>query len=162
MNITVCGQVYEFKSINQEDGLPSSGINVLYQDSRNFIWIGTDGGGVLKYDGQNFNQIDFQNNIPIESISDIIEDENKNIIIATKYFGIYVFDGSKIIHKYNNKVDKNIKSDFVYKLIRKNDKIIAITLNDVIEIDKNYKSKSIYKAQIFKSVKIKKRVKITS
>ena len=58
----VNGQVYDFQKINQEQGLPSSVITALEQDSRNIIWIGTDGGGLVKYDGNSFKIFDETNN----------------------------------------------------------------------------------------------------
>lgn len=143
INLSVYGQVYEFKSLNQEDGLPSSSINVIYQDSRDYIWIGTDGSGITLYDGENFKLVNRTHGLPVEFASDIIEDDNKNIIIGTKYDGIKVFNGSTIIHKYNA-ITKDLSSNFVYKFIKKKDKIIAITLKEIVEISKDYKIKILY------------------
>lgn len=45
-----------FKRIDNSDGLSSNIIRSFVQDSRGFLWIGTDN-GVLRYDGREFNPI---------------------------------------------------------------------------------------------------------
>ncbi|WP_394758353.1 two-component regulator propeller domain-containing protein, partial [Flavobacterium sp.] len=86
-HFTSFGQVYDFQMVNQEDGLPSSTINVIFQDSRDYIWIGTDGAGLVKYDGLNYEIFNKNNGLNSEFITDIIEDSNNNLVIATKYGG---------------------------------------------------------------------------
>lgn len=48
------GQVYLFEQIGLEDGLPNNRINDMLEDSRGFIWLATDGGGLIRYDGYEF------------------------------------------------------------------------------------------------------------
>lgn len=47
-------QVYLFEQIGLEDGLPNNRINQMLEDSRGFIWLATDGGGLIRYDGYDF------------------------------------------------------------------------------------------------------------
>ena len=63
MSLISQAQVYEFQKINQEQGLPSSFITALKQDSRGFVWIGTDGGGLVKSDGLSFKIYDASNEL---------------------------------------------------------------------------------------------------
>ncbi|MFC2138825.1 two-component regulator propeller domain-containing protein, partial [Bacteroidota bacterium] len=73
-----------FKHLTTNEGLSQSRINCIFQDSRGFIWIGTDDGLNL-YNGYGitiFNNTT-QNSISGNYVFDIIEDENMNLLIAT-------------------------------------------------------------------------------
>ncbi len=66
-------QEYNFSHITLHDGLPSSQINCIYQDSEGFIWTGTNE-GIKKYAGKSFIDIYARNSVsasrPIKSISE--------------------------------------------------------------------------------------------
>src|SRR3954466_285428 len=36
------------------DGLPQDGLNAMFEDAKGFLWIGSDGGGLCRFDGTNF------------------------------------------------------------------------------------------------------------
>lgn len=91
------GQVYNYDVFNQENGLPSSTITAITQDSRNLIWIGTDGAGLISYDGDNFKTFNKFNDNEGFAISNIIEDSNNNLLIATSYNNVLLFDGQNFI-----------------------------------------------------------------
>ena len=65
MPIASSGQQYHFKNYNIEDGLAQSQVRSIFQDSKGFLWIGTLGGGVSKYDG-----LEFKNYSAIEGLCD--------------------------------------------------------------------------------------------
>src|SRR6218665_61032 len=76
-----------FKSISKEQGLSSSTVQCIYQDSQGFIWIGTND-GLNKYDG--YKIISYQhttdsNSISNDNIMAIWEDKQNNIWIGTGY-----------------------------------------------------------------------------
>lgn len=75
-------------------------INVLYTDSRKRIWIGMIS-GVSVFDPLNSSIKTFteRDGLPENNVIDIIEDNNKNIWLATSRKGIAVFDGNKIALK---------------------------------------------------------------
>ncbi len=81
-----------FKYLTTNEGLSQSRINCIFQDSRGFIWIGTDDGLNLfnGYENSIFNN-SAQNSISGNYVFDIIEDENKNLLIATNE-GVDKFD----------------------------------------------------------------------
>ena len=69
-----------------ENGLSQSYVNVIYQDSKGYIWVGTQN-GLNRYDGYSFRVFKYQPNDPY-SISDnqircITEDSYQNIWIGT-------------------------------------------------------------------------------
>ncbi|WP_020527013.1 hybrid sensor histidine kinase/response regulator transcription factor [Flexithrix dorotheae] len=90
-----CQENYEFIHFSQNKGLPETRINALIQDSKGFIWVGTDI-GINRYDGYSFKQIDFANQKPIynavKSIKTIFEDSKGRIWMGGKSCGLYQYD----------------------------------------------------------------------
>lgn len=143
ISVSAIGQVFDFKLLNQENGLPSSVINVMYQDSRDLTWIGTQG-GLVKFDGVLFETYNRNNGLLNIDVSDIVEDSNKNLLIATQSGGIYIFDGQSFTNKFN--VSKNnITSKRVFKIIKTNSGIVGISENEIFSISSDYSYKLISK-----------------
>ena len=136
-------QVYDFQVINQEDGLPSSSVNVIFQDSRNYLWIGTEGAGLVRYDGLNYVVLDERSGLNGEFITDVTEDENNNLLVATRYNGFFVYDGKKFskVFEINN---KKLTSNLVYKFFKSGNEIFAITQNEIVSIHKDYSITTVY------------------
>lgn len=67
-------------------------VNVLFEDSIGYLWIGTKS-GLFRYDG--YNVVSYQynvfdpNSIPNNTINSIVEDSNKNLWIGSESFLIY-------------------------------------------------------------------------
>lgn len=91
---TAYAQVYNFHVYNQSNGIPSSSIKCLFQDSRNIIWIGTDGAGLVRHENGKFSVLDQTNGLDGTFITDITESPDHKIAIATQYAGIFIYDGS--------------------------------------------------------------------
>ena len=49
----IYSQQFHFRQYSIEEGLPRSGVYSIYEDNKGFLWIGTEGGGVAKFDGIN-------------------------------------------------------------------------------------------------------------
>ena len=136
ISISAIGQVFDFKLLNQENGLPSSVIRVMYQDSRDLTWIGTPG-GLVKFDGLIFETYNRNNGLSNIDITDIVEDSNKNLLIATNSGGIFIFDGEKFINKFN--ISKgNLTSNKVFKIIKSSLGIVGISENETFLISSDY------------------------
>lgn len=75
-----------FKNIGIRDGLSQSTAEVIFQDSRGYIWIGT-ADGLNRYDGYDFKiykySADSQNSLTSNYIVDINEDQDGNIWVGT-------------------------------------------------------------------------------
>ncbi|MDQ3005012.1 MAG: hypothetical protein M3R47_06465, partial [Chloroflexota bacterium] len=50
----ICNCVLRFEHISIEQGLSQSSVRVIFQDSRGFLWFGTED-GLNRYDGYTFN-----------------------------------------------------------------------------------------------------------
>ena len=85
-----------FKSYSTEAGLPQSQVLSIHQDQRGFMWLGTFGGGLSRFNGKTFWTLD-----------DLSQDQNFNIIksitedaAGTIWFGtengLFSFDGYRV------------------------------------------------------------------
>lgn len=76
-----------FEHITDEDGLSNTSVEVIFQDSRGFIWIGTRN-GLNRYDGYDirtfFNDPKNANSLTDNYITSIFEDNKQNLWIGTK------------------------------------------------------------------------------
>jgi len=52
--INIYPQRYFFRQFSVEKGLPQSTVFSIEQDNWGFLWIGTDGGGICRFDGKEF------------------------------------------------------------------------------------------------------------
>lgn len=75
-------QRYTIEEIGLEQGMPSSRVNDIIEDSRGFFWIGTEGAGLVRFDGYEFVNLDpgFSALQPI--VTAIAEDETGAIWFA--------------------------------------------------------------------------------
>ena len=84
-----------FEHITTEEGLSENVINCIFQDSRGFMWIGTDD-GLNRFDGYNFEIFrsdgDREGAINSNIIYDIAEDSRGDLWIGTTGWGINHFD----------------------------------------------------------------------
>ena len=53
MCLSAIAHNFMFKHLEVRDGMPSNQINVIYKDSRGFMWFGT-ASGLARYDGYRF------------------------------------------------------------------------------------------------------------
>ena len=88
-------QQYNFKRYSVEEGLPRSGVYCMLQDSRGFMWIGTEGGGLARFDGREFINFTIGNGLPDNTIRSLFEDADGNLWIGTDGHGLCKYDGKK-------------------------------------------------------------------
>ncbi|MDA3892594.1 MAG: triple tyrosine motif-containing protein, partial [Salinivirgaceae bacterium] len=84
-----------FKHITVGDGLSQSNVQCIFQDSKGFIWIGTQD-GLNKFDGYDFiiyrNNLLDSNSISGNRIVKILEDSTGIIWVATYFNGINAYN----------------------------------------------------------------------
>ncbi|MCG8699118.1 MAG: SpoIIE family protein phosphatase [Bacteroidales bacterium] len=123
--INVLSQSYSFTNYSVNEGLPNASVNVIYQDSRGFIWIGTGGGGLSRFDGYEFRNYSIMDGLPGTNIQSIVEDANGDIWLATNK-GLYTFNSIKFnVSPYNTDLGKSITklyadSNFIFILTENN------------------------------------------
>jgi len=146
------GQTYNFESIGLEQGLPQSQITCLKEDTRGYIWIGTQGGGVACYDGLKFKIYDEAAGIAGNIITSIEEDFNKHIWIGTTYGGVTHFDGKNF---YNLTRENGLLADGVTALAAAKNNIMYVAISHGLNTIEN-KTISALKPEIFSNKIIKK------
>jgi len=105
---------YNFKIYTVEDGLSQSQVISLCQDSRGYLWMGTYGGGVCKYDGRFFTNYSIKDGLSNNIVYAIIEDRSGNLWFGTDGGGVSRFDGSAFI-QFTEK--DGLCNDHVYSII---------------------------------------------
>lgn len=103
----------KFYHYTTKDGLSSNSVRCLYQDKKGFIWIGTDDGGLNRFDGINFtkfiNQEENPQSVSNNQIFAITEDHQGFLWIATGE-GLNRFDPKSSVFKRFYHDNKNPKS----------------------------------------------------
>lgn len=123
-----------FKNITIEDGLSQSTVEAIYQDSRGYIWIGTND-GLNRYNGYEFKHYKHdkydENSIANNYIVDIIEDKNGYIWVST-IGGLSKInpDTDKVKNYYSKEDSGNLSNNNLWQILcTKDNKIIASTVD---------------------------------
>lgn len=122
----------KFNNITIEDGLSQSTVDAMYQDSRGYIWIGTND-GLDRYNGNEFkyykNDKYDKNSIINNYIIDITEDKDGDIWVSTSEGISRINPDTEIIKNYNSNEDGgNLSDNGLCQILSTNDnKIIAAT-----------------------------------
>lgn len=120
-------QTYNFKNYNTEQGLPQSQVLSIFQDSKGYIWFGTNGGGVGRYDGNKFFTIS-ENDGLINNVVYSITENNKNELLFGTMKGLCVYNGLTF-KNYSEK--QGLKNPYIFKLQQDQDKIWIGTMAGV-------------------------------
>ena len=70
------------RTFTMEDGLPGNRVNSLFQDSRGFLWAGTDS-GLARFDGHRFEVFGIEAGLPSGFVTGIGELTDGSLVIAT-------------------------------------------------------------------------------
>ncbi|MCB0279539.1 MAG: hypothetical protein KDD94_08565, partial [Calditrichaeota bacterium] len=88
---------YSLRNLTVRNGISQNSINVILQDSKGFLWLGTRA-GLNRYNAYNFEEfkhIPFDSNSLVDShINEIFEDQNGRIWLGTSG-GLDLFDFAK-------------------------------------------------------------------
>jgi len=92
-------EVQEPKTIYSADRITG-----IVEDKEGNLWLGTDGYGICKYDGENFTHFTIKNGLCDNTIYELMVDSNNNIWIGTFWGGVSKFDGKEFTNFTKNKV----------------------------------------------------------
>lgn len=151
-------QHYNFKEISVEQGLPRSGAYSLLEDSKGFLWITLDGGGVARYDGKNFKNFDLSNGLPSRKVRAIYEDSKQNIWFGTTQ-GLCLYKNNRIktftiedglSHNYIRAISEDKRGNIIIgtnKGVNKYDHKNFTILNSDLDTIFSLKTRVIYKSK---------------
>lgn len=119
-------QQYFFRRYSVEEGLPQASVYCLLQDTRGYIWMGTDGAGVARFDGHSSEVFTKAGGLSDNVVRSLFEDSKGNIWIGTGN-GLTVYDGFKFRSFGKN---EGLKGSSVLKIIEASDGRIWVATND--------------------------------
>ncbi len=93
LSIIAQAQTYRFKVYNTTSGLPNNAIYCILQDSKGYVWFGTNE-GICRYDGAEYKTFKVEQGLADNSVRAIVEDKAGTLWFMTRG-GISAFDGSK-------------------------------------------------------------------
>ncbi|MFM2285049.1 MAG: hypothetical protein RLZZ543_546, partial [Bacteroidota bacterium] len=85
-----------FRYINEGDGLSNNHIRCITDDAWGNIWLGTSGGGVSKYYGQQFTHFDQKSGLPGRNVYALAEDSSGAIWVSTSAGGLCRVEGNQV------------------------------------------------------------------
>ncbi len=127
-------QKFDFRNYNVDDGLAQSQVFSIFQDYKGYMWFGTNGGGVSKFDGKKFSNYSVASGALSDYVYAIGEDRTHRIFLGT-------FDGLEIIGNFGNRhfdSSSGLPSNSVFSLLKdKNGKMWIGTQKGVCFLDEN-------------------------
>ncbi|MCU0347139.1 MAG: histidine kinase, partial [Saprospiraceae bacterium] len=90
----LAAQPYRFTQYTVGDGLPQSQVYAVLQDSRGYLWLGTQGGGLAKFDGRSFRNYSTKDRLRGNYVNALAEDPQGMLWIGTDR-GLCRFNGRK-------------------------------------------------------------------
>lgn len=85
---------YSLRNYTAIDGLPQSQVNAIVEDANGYLWMATSGGGLARFDGQQFKVFTTLDGLLSNTIFDLKIDAHQNLWIVhprgiTKYDGVH-------------------------------------------------------------------------
>ena len=125
---------HSFLQYTVEDGLSQSSVSAITEDRQGRLWIGTQGGGISVFDGQDFIRYNTANGIPNDYIN-VLYSDSRGVWMGTNN-GLGFFNGQRFFHitPISNKPLKILSLSFF------EDRLIVGTDNGIWTPDADLKS----------------------
>jgi ligand-binding sensor domain-containing protein len=78
----ILGQQNSFKHFRLEQGLPQSQVFSIDADEHGFLWVGTRGGGVARFDGSNFHTYSSKQGLT-NTFVNVVSAEDSAVFVGT-------------------------------------------------------------------------------
>ncbi|HMJ67844.1 MAG TPA: two-component regulator propeller domain-containing protein [Cyclobacteriaceae bacterium] len=109
-------QYFQSTNFREGSGLPSSESYMVFQDSKGFVWIGTDN-GVVKYDGHEFVTYNVTRGLSDNTVFGFHEDHKGRIWFRTYNGALSYYENDTIrTYKYNAELKSAINSSILVKM----------------------------------------------
>ncbi|MBK9402158.1 MAG: hypothetical protein IPN36_15365 [Bacteroidetes bacterium] len=76
------------------NGMVREFVRTMYQDKKGNYWFGTNGNGIIRYDGKTLEKISIEGLRPFKVVREIVEDKAGHLWFGTDY-GLIKYDGEK-------------------------------------------------------------------
>ena len=121
--LSVNAQNKQLQAFTLEDGLPQSQVYAITQDDKGYLWLGTQGGGLARFDGGDFTVYDDSKGL-VSNYINAIQSKNDTLYIGTKQ-GLSVKIKQKFVH---------ISIPEINKIITFNNHVFLLTVKGVYTI----------------------------
>lgn len=91
-SISGLAQQYSLRQFTVLEGLPQSSVNMMLEDKNGYLWIGTHGGGLARYDGREFKVYTTRDGLLSNIVHYLKLDSHQNLWIVHPR-GVTKFDG---------------------------------------------------------------------
>lgn len=102
------GQNNQLRSYTLEDGLPQSQVYAIEQDAIGYLWLGTQGGGLTRFDGETFKTFN-ENDGLISNYINALKFANDTLFIGSRRglsiktkSGLKNFEGPQVMHVFRD------------------------------------------------------------
>lgn len=96
------GQELYHRILNADNGLPSNKVHSVYEDSKGYIWFGTEN-GVCRWDSKNFVTYTIKDGLPNNEVYVIYEDSKGRIWFSTFSNELCYLQNDTIFNRKNDK-----------------------------------------------------------
>jgi len=96
MAVPICAQPFSFRTFSLSEGLPQSQVTCTFIDHQGYLWVGTIGGGLCRFDGKEFEVFSTDLGMTSNFIRCIGEDQEGRLCVGTDR-GLYIL--SRYFHQ---------------------------------------------------------------
>ncbi|HLT75725.1 MAG TPA: two-component regulator propeller domain-containing protein [Ohtaekwangia sp.] len=83
---------YSLRNFKAIDGLPQSQVKAMVEDGNGYLWVGTEGGGIARFDGRDFKVYTTLDGLQSNTVNYLLLDKKQNLWVVHPR-GITKFDG---------------------------------------------------------------------
>jgi PAS domain S-box-containing protein len=107
MPYLLVAQVYTYKNYGHEEGLNILSLLTIEESEEGYLWFGTDGGGLMRFDGKVFNYLENEQGRNNRHVNHIFFSGDK-LLFTTLYRGVFEYKQGYINKlSYINQVGRN-------------------------------------------------------
>ncbi len=152
--VIASAQQYNFQYFSVDEGLAQSQVLCMLEDDRGYLWLGTQGGGLNRFDGLDFKVYTVRDGLINNNVEVLYEYDQRLFIGARNGFSI--FDG-RTFHNYFIDKEKNIA---VTGFIEYNDQLLLGTSDGVYEFHESGDLKKLYTTEKVNSFLVDRKNKL--
>jgi PAS domain S-box-containing protein len=114
-------QLYTFKNYDHRDGLILSSVLAVNESNDGYLWFGTDGAGLMRFDGKKMDYLEKIQGRTNRHVNSIAFNDEGDVLFSTQYRGIFKLNYNRI-----DKIDSIQLNGQNQKILHFHDNFIAV------------------------------------